>query len=149
MICELVRHGRKVGITATGHAVIRNLLDQVVEAGRTLGIPGVACAHRKDETDEGGEGVREIGSNAEALESLQSGVVNVLGATAWLWSREEFMNSVDVLFVDEAGQMSLANVLACAPAGRSLVFLGDPQQLEQPRKAAIRRVRTFRRSLTC
>lgn len=36
------------------------------------------------------------------------------------------------LFVDEAGQMSLANVLACAPAGSNLVLLGDPQQLEQP-----------------
>ena len=34
--------------------------------------------------------------------------------------------------VDEAGQMSLSNVLAAAPAGRSLVLLGDPQQLEQP-----------------
>jgi superfamily I DNA and/or RNA helicase len=47
-----------------------------------------------------------------------------------------FMESVDVLFVDEAGQMSLANVLACAPAGRSLVLLGDPQQLEQPQKGS-------------
>ena len=27
--------------------------------------------------------------------------------------------------------MSLANVLACAPAARSLILLGDPQQLEQ------------------
>jgi hypothetical protein len=136
MICELVRNGRRVGITATGHAVIRNLLDQVVEAARILGIPEVVCAHRKDEGDEDGAGVREIGSNDEALQELQSGAVNVLGATAWLWSREGFMNSVDVLFVDEAGQMSLANVLACAPAGRSLVLLGDPQQLEQPQKGS-------------
>jgi uncharacterized protein len=43
---------------------------------------------------------------------------------------------VDVLFVDEAGQMSLANVLACAAAGQSLVLLGDPQQLEQPQKGS-------------
>ena len=39
---------------------------------------------------------------------------------------------LDVLFVDEAGQMSLANVLACAPAARAIVLLGDPQQLDQP-----------------
>jgi len=63
----------------------------------------------------------------------------VLGGTSWLWSRAEFMGSVDVLFVDEAGQMSLANVLACAPAGSSLVLLGDPQQLEQPQREAIRK----------
>src|SRR6202040_2497047 len=67
---------------------------------------------------------------------LQGGSINVLGGTSWLWSRPEFMESVDVLFVDEAGQMSLANVLACAPAGSSLVLLGDPQQLEQPQKGS-------------
>src|SRR5579864_6959831 len=46
------------------------------------------------------------------------------------------MDSVDVLFVDEAGQMSLANVLASAPAGTNLVLLGDPQQLEQPQQGS-------------
>jgi uncharacterized protein len=39
---------------------------------------------------------------------------------------------VDVLVVDEAGQMSLANVVAAAQAARSVILLGDPQQLEQP-----------------
>jgi superfamily I DNA and/or RNA helicase len=41
---------------------------------------------------------------------------------------------VDVLFVDEAGQMALANVLAMAPAATSIVLLGDPQQLDQPQR---------------
>jgi len=54
--------------------------------------------------------------------------------TTWLWSREEFAGSVDVLLVDEAGQMSLANVLAISPAAESVVLLGDPQQLDQPQK---------------
>jgi superfamily I DNA and/or RNA helicase len=40
--------------------------------------------------------------------------------------------AIDVLFVDEAAQMSLANVLAISPAATSLVLLGDPRQLEQP-----------------
>ena len=44
--------------------------------------------------------------------------------------------AVDVLFVDEAGQMSLANVLAVSQAADSLVLLGDPRQLDQPQKAS-------------
>ena len=44
------------------------------------------------------------------------------------------VGAVDVLFVDEAGQFSLANALAVAPAAPKLVLLGDPQQLDQPRK---------------
>ncbi len=44
------------------------------------------------------------------------------------------VGTVDVLFVDEAGQMSLANVLGSAPASGGFVLLGDPQQLDQPMK---------------
>ena len=53
-----------------------------------------------------------------------------------MWAREEFFEAVDVLFVDEAGQLSLANVLAIAQSAKSLVLLGDPQQLEQPIQGA-------------
>jgi predicted RecB family nuclease len=136
MICQLVSQGRKVGVTAVGHKVIRKLLEDVVKAAREMKIDGVICAHRKEDADPDSRPVREIGANAEALQSLQSGAVNVLGGTSWLWCREEFSDSVDVLFVDEAGQMSLANALACTPAGKSLVLLGDPQQLEQPQKGS-------------
>ena len=115
MICELIRNGRKVGITAVGHKIIRKLLDDVVQAARDSGVPSVACAHKTDGDGVAeGQGVREISTNDEALHELQSGAVNVLGGTPWLWSRADFAKSVDVLFVDEAGQMSLANVLTCA-----------------------------------
>src|SRR6202034_2665332 len=49
-----------------------------------------------------------------------------------VWSRTDVFESVDVLFVDEAAQMSLANVLAVSQAAKALVLLGDPQQLDQP-----------------
>jgi uncharacterized protein len=136
MICALVRQGKKVGITAVSHKVIRRLLDEVAEAARELHIDGVRCAHRRDTANPQSGPVREIDSNGEALQDLQSGAVNVLGGTSWLWSRQDFSDSVHCLFVDEAGQMSLANVLACAPAGRNLVLLGDPQQLEQPQQGS-------------
>ncbi len=45
-------------------------------------------------------------------------------------------DSVDVLFIDEAAQMSLANVLAASQAARTVVLLGDPQQLEQPMRGS-------------
>ena len=136
MICQLVNLGKKVGITAVSHKVIRKLLDEVLDAARELNGVEVSCAHRRDGDAHDGRPVREIDTNEEALQSLQSGAVNVLGGTPWLWSREDFRDSVHLLFVDEAGQMSLANVLACAPAGRSLVLLGDPQQLEQPQQGS-------------
>ena len=136
MICELVRQGKKVGITAVSHKVIRKVLDDVAKAAGELSVAGLVCGHKVDGADPESQPVLEIGNNDEALGLLIGGGVNVLGGTAWLWSREDCKESVDVLFVDEAGQMSLANVLACAPAGRSLVLLGDPQQLEQPQQGS-------------
>jgi uncharacterized protein len=77
--------------------------------------------------------VTRVKGNPEVVDAIKGGV-DVIAGTAWLWAREEFADSVDVLFVDEAGQMSLANVLAVSRAARSLVLLGDPQQLDQPKK---------------
>jgi hypothetical protein len=52
--------------------------------------------------------------------------------TAWFWTRPDAVDAVDVLFVDEAAKMSLANVLAVSQAAKTIVLLGDPQQLDQP-----------------
>jgi uncharacterized protein len=78
--------------------------------------------------------VTQLDDNDDVLDALTSGVAQVAAGTSWLWAREDMANSVDVLFVDEAGQMSLADVLAISQAARSLVLLGDPQQLNQPQK---------------
>ena len=54
------------------------------------------------------------------------------GGTSWLWAAPQTFETVDVLLVDEAGQMSLANVLAVSPTAKTVVLIGDPQQLDQP-----------------
>ncbi len=56
----------------------------------------------------------------------------VAGATSFSWAREEAFEILDVLVVDEAAQMSLANVLAVSHSAKRLILLGDPQQLDQP-----------------
>jgi predicted RecB family nuclease len=136
MICELVRRGKKIGVTALSHKVIRNLLDAVVEAAQQKDVAGVRCMHRERDGEES-EGVAVAKKdNEEALEALQSGRANVVGGTSWLWSPETAFEAVDVLFIDEAGQMALADVLAVSQAAKRLVLLGDPQQLERPLKGS-------------
>ena len=74
----------------------------------------------------------QTGSNEAVAAALDAGEANLAGGTAWLWAREEMAGAVDVLVIDEAGQMSLANTLAVCQAARSIVLLGDPRQLDQP-----------------
>lgn len=140
MICDLIEAGKKVGIAASGHKVIRNLLDAVSKEAKKRGIDA-RLGHRKSKEETEDDGTGEVAEevfvatdNPIALELLTSGQVNVLGGTAWLWSRPDFAKTVDVLFIDEAGQMSLANALAMSQSAKALVLLGDPQQLDQPGK---------------
>ncbi|TGV63112.1 hypothetical protein EN801_048315, partial [Mesorhizobium sp. M00.F.Ca.ET.158.01.1.1] len=70
-------------------------------------------------------------NNADVYGAL-SGPCKVAGGTSFLWSRADAFESIDVLVVDEAAQMSLANVLAVSQAAHTVVLLGDPQQLDQP-----------------
>ena len=128
MIVDLVADGRKVGVTANSHKVIGALLEKVAKVANERGDE-VRIGQRSDPptfTD------AIPMDNAGARDSLASGSIDVVGGTTWLWSREDMAGAVDVLFVDEAGQMSLADALAASPCARSLVLLGDPQQLDQP-----------------
>jgi predicted RecB family nuclease len=134
MISELVRQGKRVGITATSHKVIRNLLDEVVKAAGEEKLTGLRCVQKIKDTDKPEHDPPHIQTTVETQETLAAFLAgaHVLAGTAWLWAQEDYSEAVDVLFVDEAGQMSLANVLAVSQAAKSIVLLGDPQQLEQP-----------------
>jgi len=132
MICDLVRKGRRVGICAVSHKVIVNLMKEVVAAADEEQVHVTCLRKVKEKSAVLDPGIAETTDNAAVLSALRSRQANVAGGTAWLWAREEYFEAVDVLFVDEAGQMSLANVLAIAPSAKSVVLLGDPQQLEQP-----------------
>ena len=131
IICALVRAGFKVGVTAVSHKVVVNLLEATSKQAREDGLH-MSLVHRQQGQYDGEWRIQRVYDYGAVRAGLRNGTANVLGATAWCWAKPEFEQSVDALIVDEAGQMSLANVLACAPAARSVVLLGDPQQLEQP-----------------
>jgi uncharacterized protein len=131
MVLDLVAEGRRVGVTAQSHKVIANLLEAIVRAAAEAGAD-VRVGQRVDAEDPAADDrVARIGSNEVALAGLADGTFQVVGGTSWLWARLEMEGAVDVLFVDEAGQVSLATVCAVAAAADSVVLLGDPNQLPQ------------------
>jgi uncharacterized protein len=113
--------------------VVGGLLDKVALKARERGVV-VRIGQKPASKEEGPThaGAQVLLSNESVVAALDKGEVDVVGGTPWLWAREEIEASVDALFVDEAGQVSLANVIAVSPAAPVLVLLGDPQQLDQP-----------------
>ena len=131
MILDLVEGGRRIGVTAQSHRVIANLLEAVRDAAVAEGR-SIRLAQRSDADDEPPPiGIERIASPAAARDGLAGRTWDVVGGTAWLWAREDMDAAVDVLFVDEAGQLSLATVCSVAGAADSVVLLGDPNQLPQ------------------
>ena len=126
LIRALLDDGKKVGVCAQSHAVIGNLLKEINRPALQRCGEGDHC---------GSDIVDQADANPEVLDALQSGRHSLVGGTAWLWSREEFVGEIDVLVIDEAGQFSLANAVAVSSSATSLVLLGDQQQLASPSQA--------------
>jgi hypothetical protein len=133
MIVSLVRAGRRIGISANSHKVIGNFICAVLEAAAEEGV-AVRIAQRVSEDGQGvtRDDVTVTKDNDVVRRGLADGTFDVVGGTSWLWASDKSDGLLDVLFVDEAGQVALANVLATSTAARSIVLLGDPQQLDQP-----------------
>ncbi|MGV0767874.1 TM0106 family RecB-like putative nuclease [Mycolicibacterium sp. XJ647] len=133
LIRALVRVGKRVGITAVSHHAIGNLLEAVVEAFRetdeldllqAVCNPGASSVQRLSDIT--------YGDNAKCARDDY----NVIAGTTWLFSNPLVRDSpVDVLVIDEAGQLALADALAASGAARNLVLLGDPLQLPQVAQA--------------
>jgi len=126
LVRALLDAGKTVGITANSHAVIGTFLSKV-------GRPALQRCNDQEQHC-GAPGVDLAGSTAEVAAAIGT-THHLIGGTAWMWSEPDLAGTVDVMLIDEAGQFSLANAAAVSRAARSMVLLGDPQQLAQPTRA--------------
>lgn len=133
IIHHLISQGQRVGITAMSHAAIDNLLNATYKVFVEKGDLDLLRTFRRATKPKVGAlaGVR-YGGAAEA----ENETYNLVAGTTWLWARPGMRAfPVDVLIVDEAGQLALADAVASANAARNLVLLGDPLQLSQVSQA--------------
>ena len=134
-ILELIADSRTAGITGPSHAVICHLIGTVYEHARCRGAGTPRIGQKAERDHPHLHQDATMMSNEQLEKALLDGELDVAAGTTWLWARAGMTDSADTLFVDEAGQLSLANVLAVAGAARNLVLLGDPQQLARPSHA--------------
>ena len=127
-ILKLIRSGRRVGVASNSHKAINNLLRAVEKHARERDVRfrGVKKS-TGPATFFDGEMIRDVTNNSEVSLS-----VDLIAGTAWLFAREELDRALDCLFVDEAGQVSLANIVAMGMSARNIVLVGDQMQLAQP-----------------
>ncbi len=128
MILDLVDAGRRVAVTAQSHKTISNLLEELVRAANEEHVT-VRILQKADADVSPIAGVSRANGNDDVSAALAADAVDVVAGTGWLFARPEFDGAFDVLFVDEASQMSLANAVAIGSCARSIVLIGDQNQL--------------------
>jgi predicted RecB family nuclease len=131
VICDLLERGQRVAVTSNSHKAIHNLLRKIEECSAARGgsFHG-RYKHTKQNPDSQYRDSAFIQSYDSNDEFYGDDYV-LAGGTGWLFAREELAGKFDYLFIDEAGQMALADALALSTCARNVVLLGDPAQLAQ------------------
>ena len=129
IILSLLKDNKRVGITSNSHKAINNLLHQIEKFAleENFSFKGMKKSS-KDEDKLKGEIIKDVSGRMKEFPSeylLHAG-------TAWLFSDPRWVSKMDYLFVDEAGQVSLANTLAISTSTKNIILIGDQMQLSQP-----------------
>lgn len=130
VIVDQIRRGKTVGVSSNSHKAINNLLKTVEAQARAAGVAfsGLKKSSAQDEdTHFDGQMIQDAFDN-KAFPAQ----VDLIAGTAWLFARPEMEQQLDILFVDEAGQVSLADIVAMGTAAKNIVLIGDQMQLGQP-----------------
>lgn len=126
LIVSLLAKGYRIGVAAQSHKAIHNLLEEVerVAIERGVNFQGLKKGN-SPESQFDGKFIHSTNSNQEC----ESGTAQLVAGTSWLFARDGMQQSLDYLFIDEAGQTSLGDAVAMGTSARNFVLLGDPQQL--------------------
>jgi predicted RecB family nuclease len=135
LVVDLIGRGKRVGVTSTSHKIIHNLLDEVEEVAHEQGVDFKGLKKSGANPDSEFESPHGLIDSIDDNAALNDPEVALTAGTAWHYCRED-TEPLDYLFIDEAGQVSLADALALATAAHNVVLLGDPQQLPQVAHAA-------------
>ncbi|MCF6148671.1 MAG: TM0106 family RecB-like putative nuclease [Candidatus Kuenenia sp.] len=131
VISSLLSDGKNIGITSNSHKAILNLMRAVCQHSPDTFSCIKAGGEKEDPLFEEYKNIKHESSSEAAAKAYNNGLI---GGTAWFFSREDMVGKIDYLFVDEAGQVSVANLAGMARSTNNIILLGDQMQLKQPVK---------------
>ncbi len=135
VIVRLLREGQRIGVMANGHKAIHNMLHEIEDIARAGPLARIRGLHKHSSQNSDSPYVSKQPASgivsSDDNEAAETGDFNLISGNSWLFARENMIGRLDYLFIDEAGQTSLADALAVSPSATNVVLLGDPMQLAQ------------------
>ncbi|MBY0551605.1 MAG: TM0106 family RecB-like putative nuclease [Candidatus Obscuribacterales bacterium] len=135
VIVSLLQDGKRIGVSSNSHKAIENLLTEIdaVATKRSVFLNGVKIGSDDKGTKATRYSTDQIDwkpGGKKAFENKKA--YNLYGGTAFALAIPEAAAQMDYLFVDEAGQVAIANLAGMAPCAENIVLIGDQMQLDQP-----------------
>jgi len=124
-ILTLLKAGKRIAVSSNTHKAINNLL-AAVEAGFSF-VGGKRASQGSPDSVHEGPFISSVFAKEHVARDFQ-----LVGGTAFHFAQPQELGGYDYLFVDEAGQVSLGNLVAMAGCARNIVLVGDQMQLPQP-----------------
>lgn len=135
LIANLLSRGHSVGVSSNSHKAIHNLLEAVEKESNAMRLQ-FSGAYKGSSQSTGSDFVstriKTMTRTEDITRALSGGKVKLVAGTAWLFSAPDMEQKLDYLFVDEAGQLATANLLAMMTSSSNVILLGDQMQLGQP-----------------
>ncbi|HHA2413688.1 TPA: TM0106 family RecB-like putative nuclease [Stenotrophomonas maltophilia] len=131
VIADLLRRGHSVGVASNSHKAIHNLLDGVVDVACANGI-ALRGFKKTSSSNPDSHFDSSVFDNSDRLDDYDPATHRLFAGTAWAFAGLPEDIQLDYLFIDEAGQVSLGNLVAMGVSARNIVLLGDQMQLSQP-----------------
>ena len=129
VIIELMKDGKRVGISSNSHPAIKNLLSEIERQAKNEKFEFQGMKKSSNSNLFEGEFIKDVLDKDMPID------INdflLFAGTAWFFSKKDMENILDYLFIDEAGQVSLANTISMATSCKNLILIGDQMQLSQP-----------------
>ncbi len=130
VISSLVSQGYKIGIASNSHKAINNILEKVIDVMDENQISGLISRIHRDQDDLYENPRIQLSETIKQAQFNED--VKIVAGVAWTFANELMIDELDYLLIDEAGQVSLANMVGMSRSCKNIILMGDQMQLSQP-----------------
>ena len=131
IIIELMKAGKKVGVTSNSHEAIKTLLIAIEQQAVDQNYEFSGMRKSKSSDKHEWKFIRNVTTG----KPLNMDSYSLFAGTSWFFVDPRMNKTLDYLFIDEAGQVALGTTIANATSADNLVLIGDQMQLSQPMRA--------------
>ena len=134
-IIELLKKNKRIAVTANSHKVIHNLLERLEKLAENQGFlfKGLKMGNPdNDDTYYNGNLIKTDKNEKHYIDVLKERKTLLYAGTKYHLSQWYYRSKIDYLFIDEAGQISIADLIALGGVAKNIILVGDQLQLGQP-----------------